>query len=72
MNEKYQIGSFGHARFPVTKKKFKGSIDCYGEIMDIDSKNVLFADNDSIMYLIAKTKFTFEPCEKIILQSREI
>jgi hypothetical protein len=62
MNE-YQIGNFGLAKFTIDKKGFKGLMECYGKIKDIDGKYLLFEDNDGYNYLIRKDKFTFEQCE---------
>ena len=59
----YKIGDFGLAKFAIDKKGFKGPIETYGRIKDIDGKYILFVDNDEFPYLIRRDKFIFEICE---------
>ena len=53
-------GEFGHARFPQEKKGFKTVIDCYGTVMSVEKKYILFEDNDGYLYLVKKKEFLFE------------
>jgi hypothetical protein len=62
MEEKYQVGDFGCAEF-VAKKGWKAPTTCYGRIMAIENRIVLFIDNDENEYLIPKSKFKFEKHE---------
>ena len=57
------IGDFGHARFPQDKRGFKTVIDCYGTIVAVEKKVVLFKDNDGYNYLIDRKDFEFEKKE---------
>lgn len=59
MNEKYEVGDFGEAVF-IAKKGWKAPTTCYGRIMAIEQKVILFIDNDNNEYIIPKNKFTFE------------
>lgn len=63
MNEKYEIGDFGRAKFNQTKKGFETRIDCFGTIKAVEKKVVLFTDNDGFNYLIYKKDFEFEKCD---------
>lgn len=60
MGEKFNIGEFGHARFPQSKKGFNTTIDTYGYIRGADNKFVFFVDNDGYVYLAEKKDFKFE------------
>lgn len=63
MNDKYEIGEFGHAVFPQNIKDFNTHIDCYGTIKAIEKKFLLFEDNDGLLYLIEKRNFEFDKQE---------
>ena len=63
MEEKFEVGSFGRARFPQEKKGFKSGIDAYGTIESMDKKYILFKDNDDYAYLINRDNFQFAKCE---------
>lgn len=62
MNEKYSIGDFGEAIF-IAKKGWKAPTICHGKITAIEPKVVEFTDNDDNVYIIPKSKFTFEKKE---------
>lgn len=55
---------FGEAHFDLEKKGIKRGITCYGTILRIEDKYILFKDNDDILYLVEKDNFTFMKHEK--------
>lgn len=63
MGERFEIGQFGHARFPQSKKGFNTTIDAFGWVRGIDKKLVFFEDNDGFPYLAEKRNFVFEAVE---------
>jgi hypothetical protein len=68
MDEKYEIGSFGEARF-IAKKGWKAPTVCHGKITDVDAKCVEFTDNDNNIYIIPKSRFSFVKKEfKVLTQ----
>ena len=66
MNEKYEVGDFGEATF-ICKKNWKFPTTCHGRIMAIETKVILFIDNDDNEYIIPKSRFSFEKKEFKIL-----
>jgi hypothetical protein len=57
----YQVNDFGAAKFQVKKKgKPITGFDGYGKIIDIDSKCVLFQDNDGFEFIVKRVEFNFE------------
>lgn len=62
MNEKFEIGDFGHAHFP--SGKFKGiAFDLFGIVKTIEPKYILFEDNDNFLYIVRRKDFQFEKME---------
>ena len=57
MEEKYQAGDFGDARFKFGKgiTRFRG----YGTILHIDGDYIVFKDNDDFQYHIRADEFNF-------------
>jgi hypothetical protein len=67
MEEKWETGQFGHAKFLVEKNCKKTPMDLYGTITMIDKKYIWFTDNDNYPYLVLKKDFSFEKAEFKIL-----
>ena len=52
-----EINDTGLAEFTYTKNKFKGYFKGMGKIIDIDTRFILFRDNDAFEYIVERTKF---------------
>ena len=59
----YNVSDFGKAKFILEKNCVRRTMECYGTILMIEKKYVLFRDNDKYEYIIAKTDFQFAKCE---------
>jgi hypothetical protein len=59
MNEKYELNDFGMATF-IAKKGWKAPTICFGRITGIEPKVIEFTDNDDNIYIIPKSRFSFE------------
>ncbi len=63
MPDKFTEGSFGQAHFTVTKKGLKTDYEMHGTIIKVESKYLLFRDNDEYLYLVDRKDFEFESKE---------
>ncbi len=63
MND-YKIGQFGHASFKIKKKgQTITGFNGYGKIIDIETKCILFQDNEGFEFIVKRSDFNFEACE---------
>lgn len=60
MENDYESGDWGEAKFKFEKKGFKGGLTCHGTIKSVEKKFVLFEDHDNFLYLVEKKNFVFE------------